>query len=209
MSLTFEQIRSFFHIYIQMLFLLAPFFSSSIFLMMSDGMEPPQRRKAAIRTSFGVMACICVFFFFGKPLFSVLGITLPAFQVGTGCVLFLSSIMRVLGIGIQQHHRNENEDFAVVPLAIPIIVGPGTIGALLVLGTAVEGITETLVTFAAVLCGGLTVAAFILLAERIERLLGQKLLATIIKVTALMLTALAAQIIFNGIKGFFITPPSV
>jgi multiple antibiotic resistance protein len=116
--------------------------------------------------------------------------------------------MRVLGIGIQQHHRNENEDFAVVPLAIPIIVGRahrGAAGA----GYGGRGDHETLVTFAAVLCGGLTVAAFILLAERIERLLGQKLLATIIKVTALMLTALAAQIIFNGIKGFFITPPSV
>ncbi|MEN6307035.1 MAG: MarC family protein [Anaerohalosphaeraceae bacterium] len=209
MSLTFEQLRSFFHIYIQMLFLLAPFFSSSIFLMMSDGMEPPLRRKAAIRTSFGVLISICIFFFFGKPLFSVLGITLPAFQIGTGCVLFLSSIMRVLGIGVQQHHRNENEDFAVVPLAIPIIVGPGTIGALLVLGTAVEDIAEMMAAFAAVFCGGLTVAVFILLAERIERLLGQKLLATIIKVTALMLTALAAQIIFTGIKGFFSTEPAL
>jgi multiple antibiotic resistance protein len=202
-DVSFEQIRTFFHIYIQILFLLAPFFAVSIFLMMSEGMDSMQRRKAALRTSAAILVLICVFFFFGKPLFSILGITLPAFQIGTGSVLFLTSIIRVLGIGPANHKQvDPDDDFSIVPLAIPIIVGPGTIGALLVYGTAVQGFVEGITTFLAVLAGGLTVAIFVLLAERIEQWLGHKILSMIVKVTALMLTALAAQIIFTGIKGF-------
>jgi multiple antibiotic resistance protein len=202
-NLSFEQFRTFFHIYIQILFLLAPFFAVSIFLMMSEGMDSVQRRKAATRTSAAILILICVFFFFGKPLFSILGITLHAFQIGTGSVLFLTSIMRVMGIGSSNHRRvDPDDDFSIVPLAIPIIVGPGTIGALLVYGTAVQGVAEIMTTFSAVLAGGITVAVFVLLAERIEQWLGHKMLSMIVKVTALMLTALAAQIIFTGIKGF-------
>lgn len=203
MNMSFEQIRTFFQIYIQILFLLAPFFSASMFLVMSEGMDSTQRRRAALRASGAILVLICVFFFFGKALFSILGITLPAFQVGTGSVLFLTSIMRVLGLGGHNHKQVDTEDdFSIVPLAIPVIVGPGTIGALLVYSTSVHGLAEVLITFSAVFAGGLTVALFVLLAEQIERWLGHKILSMIVKVTALMLTALAAQIIFSGIKGF-------
>lgn len=206
MSLLPAEVRLFLTVYIQILFLLAPFFSASVFMMMSEGMDALSRHKAAVRTSIAILILICVFFFFGKPLFAILGITLEAFQIGTGSVLFLSSIMRVLGIGSQIHRRSDtDEDFSIVPLAIPIIVGPGTIGAMLVLSTTVQGTAQTVITFLAVLAGGLTTAMFVLLAEKIERLLGHKILSMIIKVTALMLTSLAAQIIFTGIKGFMKT----
>lgn len=203
MSISAEHFSTFFRIYVQILFLLAPFFSASIFLMMSEGMDSLQRHRAAKRTSVAILILICVFFFFGKPLFSILGITLPAFQIGTGSVLFLTSIMRVLGLGTHNHKQvDSDDDFSIVPLAIPVIVGPGTIGALLVYATSVQSFIEEIVTFSAVMAGGVTVGVFVLLAERIEHWLGRKILSMIVKVTALMLTALAAQIIFNGIKGF-------
>ncbi len=165
MGISFEQVKTFFHIYIQMLFLLGPFASASVFLMMSEGLDPVSRRKAAWRTSTAILVSICFFFFFGKPLFSVLGVTLHAFQIGTGSVLFLSSIMRILGIGPSVSKQADPEhDVAIVPVAIPLIVGPGTIGALLVYGTSVHGFIELLGTFSAVLAGGITVAIFVLLA---------------------------------------------
>ena len=196
-----SNIQFFVNTYLKMFFLLAPFFTMSMFLKMSEHLEKPHRHKAAVRTSIATVVSATVFFFFGKPLFNSLGITLEAFQVGAGSTLFLSSVMLVLGLGKPVQHQNSGEDFSVVPLAMPIIVGPGAIGTLMVWGTEYEGLRQA-VAFAAVFCGTLTMTMFLLLAEKIHKLLGQRILSMLTKITALVLTALAAQIIFTGIDGF-------
>lgn len=193
--------ESFTSMYLKMFFLLAPFFSMSMFLKMSEGMPHKEKHRAAVGASMATLIAITVFFFFGKPLFNILGITLAAFQIGAGTTLFLTSVMLVLGIS-KPPKSEEGEDFSVVPLALPIIVGPGTIGTLMVWGTQASNLKEQLMTFSAILCGGLTMALFLLLAEQIKKLLGQKLLTVMIKLTALILTALAAQIVFTGIHNF-------
>lgn len=193
--------ESFFSIYIKMFFLLAPFFSMSMFLKMSEKMDPATRRRAAAGASFSILIAITVFFFFGKLLFQVLGITLAAFQIGAGTTLFLTSVMLVMGIS-KPPKTDEGDDFAVVPLSMPIIVGPGTIGTLMVWSTQIADFKEQMMTFSAIFCGGLTMAVFLLLAQHIEKILGQKTLTVMIKLTALILTALAAQIVFTGIKNF-------
>ncbi|MCE5186917.1 MAG: hypothetical protein LLF76_12405 [Planctomycetaceae bacterium] len=130
-----------------------------------------------------------------------MGITLAAFQIGTGTTLFLTSVMLVMGISKPPQHL-EDEDFAVVPLALPIIVGPGTIGTLMVWSTELPHNIERLAAFAAIIAAGLTMSLFLLLAEGIQRRLGHQVIAMMTKLTALVLTALAAQIVFTGVKSF-------
>ncbi len=187
--------------YIKMFFLLAPFFTISMFLKMADGMTTADRRRAAMRTSITILAATSGFFFFGKALFSVLGITLAAFQIGAGTTLFLTSVLLVLGIS-KPPQPEEDADFAVVPLALPIIVGPGAIGTIMVWGTAITEPHQKIYAYAGILAGGLTVAVFLLLAEKIEKIVGRKSLSVMVKLTALVLTAFAAQIVFTGIKSF-------
>jgi len=196
-----SEVQFFVNTYLKMFFLLAPFFTMSMFLKMSEHLGKTDRRKAAVRTSIATVVSITVFFFFGKPLFNLLGITLEAFQIGAGSTLFLSSVMLVLGLGKPVQQQSSGEDFAVVPLAMPIIVGPGTIGTLMVWGTEYEGLARV-IAYGAIFGGGLTMTLFLLLAEKIHKLLGQRILSMLTKITALVLTALAAQIIFTGIKGF-------
>lgn len=194
-------IQFFVSTFIKMFFLLAPFFTMSMFLKMAEEMDSVDRRRAAGRTSIAILIAITVFFFFGRPLFSLLGITLAAFQIGAGTTLFLTSVMLVLGIS-KPPQQEENADFSVVPLALPIIVGPGTIGTLMVWGTEITDPQQRLIAFGAIFGAGVTMSVFLLLAERIKKLLGQKVMSVMIKLTALVLTALAAQIIFTGIKSF-------
>lgn len=201
MKLFNTDIQFFVSTYIKMFFLLAPFFSMSLFLKMSETIDSPARRHAAVRASIAILIAITVFFFFGKPLFSLLGITLAAFQIGAGTTLFLTSVMLVLGISKPPKHE-ENEDFSVVPLALPIIVGPGTIGTLMVWNAEIVDPQQRLIAFAGILAGGLTMSVFLLLAEQIQKLLGPNVLQIMIKLTALVLTALAAQIVFTGVKSF-------
>ena len=196
-----SEFQLFVNTYLKMFFLLAPFFTMSMFLKMSDHLPKPDRQKAAVRTSVAILVAVTVFYFFGKPLFGLLGITLEAFQIGAGSTLFLSSVMLVLGLGKPVQQQSEQDDFSVVPLAMPIIVGPGAIGTLMVWGTEYEAL-ERWVAYAAVFAGGLTMTMFLVLAEKIHKLLGRRILSMLTKITALVLTALAAQIIFTGIRGF-------
>lgn len=195
-----DGIQFFINTYIKMFFLLAPFFTMSMFLKMAEGMTTDDRRSAALRSSAAILIAITVFFFFGKPLFSLLGITLPAFQIGAGITLFLTSVMLVLGISKPPKHDSEDSDFAVVPLALPIIVGPGTIGTIMVWGTEITDMQTRMTAYGAIFLAALTMAAFLLGAEFIQKTFGTKILAVMVKVTALILTALAAQIVVDGIK---------
>ena len=141
-------------------------------------------------------------YFFGNVVFRVLGITVPAFQVGAG----IAAVPHGDPDGPRQAERNgrwtTDEDFAVVPLAIPMIVGPGTIGTLLVLGMEISGMREKIVAGSAVLLAVVMISLFLFLAVPIGRLLGQKGLQMMMKLTGLILTAIAAQIIFTGVRGF-------
>lgn len=197
----------FINMYVKIFFLLGPFLSTSLFLMMSKELTAIERRRAAIRTSVTILISIISFFFFGKTLFHLLGITLAAFQVGAGVVLFLTSVMVVIGIRKNNYALKEKtDDFAVVPLALPIIVGPGTIGTLLVWGTEIVNVQERVATVLAILCGGLTMTLFLVFAQGVERVLGNKAMDAMTKLTALILVAIAAQIILTGVKSFIFTP---
>ena len=129
----------------------------------------------------------------------MLGITVPAFQVGAGTLLFFTSMNMVSGKR-SDLALDKDDDFAIVPLAIPMIVGPGAIGTLLILGMEISGSFEKMVAALAILLAVATISLFLFLAVPIGRLLGQKGLQMMMKLTGLVLAAIAAQIIFTGVR---------
>lgn len=195
----------FLDVFTKVFFILSPFFSVSMFLAFSGGMDQRARQRCALRTGVAILVICFVVYFFGNLIFRVLGITVPAFQVGAGTLLFLTAIQMVSG------RRSEpvvdpTEDFAVVPLAIPMIVGPGTIGTLLVLGMDIASTEEKVIAGSAVFLAVVMISLFLFLAMPISRILGQKGLQMMMKLTGLILTAIAAQIIFTGVNGFLHEP---
>ncbi|MBN1818666.1 MAG: NAAT family transporter [Sedimentisphaerales bacterium] len=191
----------FIDIFIKVFFILSPFFSVSMFLLLSDAMDKRSRRLCALRTSTAILIICFIVYFFGNLIFRVLGITVPAFQVGAGTLLFLTAIQMVSGKR-SEVVLDKGEDFAVVPLAIPMIVGPGTIGTILVLGMEIRDVREKAIAAAAILLAVLMISAFLFLAAPIGRFLGHKGLNMMMRLTGLILTAIAAQIIFTGIEVF-------
>jgi multiple antibiotic resistance protein len=197
----------FLDIFTKVFFILSPFFSVSMFLSMSSDMDQQARRRCALRTSTAILIICFIVYFFGNLIFRVLGITVPAFQVGAGTLLFLASIQMVSGRK-SETPLDKDGDFAVVPLAIPLIVGPGTIGTLLVLGMEISSTRERIVAASAILVAVAMISVFLFLAVPIGRLLGQKGLHMMMKLTGLILTAIAAQIIFTGVGAFLRAPRS-
>jgi multiple antibiotic resistance protein len=195
----------FLDIFTKVFFILSPFFSVSMFLLLSGDMDRRTRNHCALRTSVAILVICFAVYFFGNVIFRILGITVPAFQVGAGTLLFLTAIHMVTGKRSEVGPEDDG-DFAVVPLAIPMIVGPGTIGTILVLGMDISKAQEKAIAAGAILLAVLMISLFLFLAVPIGRLLGQKGLQMMMKLTGLILTAIAAQIIFTGIRTFLHIP---
>jgi multiple antibiotic resistance protein len=189
---------------IKFFFLLGPFFVVSMFLSMTRGQTPARQRQIATRVTVAVLITCLVLYFFGNFLFDVLGITVDAFRVGAGVLLFLLAVKLVYGR--DDNVEAQDGEISVVPLAIPFTVGPATTGALLVMGAEVHQTWERVIGCLA-LCSAVLMAGIMLhLATAIERLLGDRGLRILSKLTGLMLAALAAQIVFTGIRNLMSSP---
>ncbi|EPJ53595.1 MAG: hypothetical protein OFPI_10370 [Osedax symbiont Rs2] len=192
-----------FSIGIKFFFLFAPFFVVSMFLALTKHESVKGRAKIANRAVFSAICISLVLMFFGDALFSILGITLDSFKIGAGSLLFLSAVSLVSD-GVRNHATGPTEskdDVAVVPLAIPTIIGPATIGAILVIGAELHGM-DLAYGIAGMLIALLALLALLHVSVRIEKVLGRTGLNILSKITGLILAAMAAQLVFSGIKSF-------
>ncbi|MCC6738285.1 MAG: MarC family protein [Planctomycetia bacterium] len=191
-------------VWLKFFFLFTPFFALSMFLSMTRGHTETQRRKLAVRI-VGAVSVVCfVLYFFGNIIFALFGVTVDAFRVGAGALLFLAAVALVQATPAMSQPDPE-EDIAVVPLAVPIIVGPATTGALLVLGSEFDQIHLRALGGAALLLAILAVGVILCLGASIERAVGKRGLNILSKITGLILAALAAQMILTGVQNFLVT----
>ncbi len=192
----------FISLYIKLFFLLTPFFVLTVFLSLTENLDTSARHKLAIRTTISVLIIALILYFAGNPIFATLGITLDGFRVGAGALLFLSAVSLVSGKKQRPEPDEDDVDVAVVPLAIPITVGPATIGTLLILGAELGGTTEKMIGGAALVAACLTVGLLLFSASAVQRIIGRMGLSVMTKITGLVLSAMAAQIVFTGVKNF-------
>lgn len=194
-------LQMFINFYLKMFFILTPFFVLSAFISLTKDFDDLEKKKTAVRVTMGVMVSSFVFYLFGKYIFELFGITLDAFRIGAGCILFLSAISMITEKDDTARHAN-SQDIAIVPLAIPVTVGPGVIGMLLVTGAEAANLSEKLVIGVALFLAIASVGIMLYLSSSVKRLLGEQALAILPKITGLFVSAIAAQIIFTGIQNF-------
>lgn len=188
-------------VWIKFSFVFTPFFALSMFLSLTEGYTERRRRRLALGVCAAV-ACLCLILFFaGNQLFALFGITLNAFRIGAGALLFLSAVALVQG-NASAAGANRDGNIAVVPLAMPIIVGPATTGTLLVLGAELDGVAARGLGCLAMLLAVAGLCVMLLLASLIQRSLGNRGIGILSKLTGLILAALAAQMVMTGIHDF-------
>ncbi len=191
----------FFSLWIKLFFVLTPFFGLTMFLSMTEGYENAKRRKLALSVGVAVAISCMILLFAGRQIFSVFGITLDAFRIGAGVLLMLSGINLVNGKATSPVSVS-SDDVAVVPLAIPIFVGPATVGTLLVLGAELKTFSSKVIGSAALLSAVACIGGVLLASSFIKRCLGSRGIIILSKLTGLILAALSAQMIMSGIQGF-------
>lgn len=191
----------FLSLWIKLFFVLTPFFGLTMFLSMTEGYDEARRRGLALVVSSAVAVLCLILFFAGQQIFSLFGITLDSFRIGAGVLLMLSGIALVQGRPGAADVAREG-DVAVVPLAMPIIVGPATTGTLLVMGAELNTLAAKAIGSLALLSAVLCMAVVLLAGSFFQHYMGIRGIAILSKLTGLILAALAAQMIMTGIQGF-------
>jgi multiple antibiotic resistance protein len=187
--------------FIKYFFLLTPFFLLSSFLSMTKDLVIARKRKIALKATLAMIIVCIVLVLIGNQIFAVFGITLNSFRIGTGILLLISAITLVMGPKSEQP-SDSSEDISVVPLAIPLAVGPATTGALLVMGGELNLAAEKIIGIAAIITAVICVGAILYMSGFIEKLLKKQGLTILSKITGLILAALAAQMFMTGAMGF-------
>jgi len=191
-----------FSLYLQYFFILTPFFVLAIFLAVTDGANANARASLAIRTGLAITGISVLLFLFGPGIFKVFGITLDAFRIGSGTLLLLTAISLVNGKIQPPSREGSLNDLAVVPLAIPITVGPGAMGTLIVLSLENRVMSDVVLISIALTLASISVGLMLYWARSIDKWIGRSGISMLSKLTGLVLACLSCQMIFTGVAAF-------
>jgi len=183
-----------------------------VFLSLTQGLSPAAQRSVALRAAIIAAATLGGFALAGAWFLQQLGISLPAFRIAGGLLLFAIAFEMVYGqrtdrqarTADQAIHKDRAHHIAAFPLAIPLLAGPGAITATLLLAGQAAGhptfLLVLLVTVAAV--GVLCVLVFYF-AARIGRALGTTGNLVLSRLLGIVLAALAVQYVIDGVRAAF------
>src|SRR4051812_47031559 len=177
-----------------------------IFASLTSGATAVQRRGMAIRSSLIAWIILMFFALLGRPLLTWLGISLAAFRVAGGIMLFLIAIDMVFERRTERRENraqnldSDHEDISVFPMAIPMIAGPGSIASTMLLAARSNGVEQSVVVLGALAANLLLTLIALLAARKLMRLLGAKLEAMVTRLLGVILAALAAQFVIDGIS---------
>jgi multiple antibiotic resistance protein len=181
------------------------------FLAVTDGRSDAFRRQVASRACLIAAAILIGTALIGDWLLRQLGITLPAFRIAGGLLLFAVAFEMVLGLraqhdtkdaeqAVEEHSQDIAHDIAAFPLAIPLIAGPGAISATVLLSGSFQGFAAQAALVGIIfVCLAITYLVFVL-SERIDRILGQTGRSILTRLLGVILAALAVQFVADGIK---------
>jgi multiple antibiotic resistance protein len=183
-----------------------------IFAGLTRDADPAYRRAMAIRSTIVAGLILLVFALIGEPLLRALGISLDAFRIAGGIMLFLIALEMVFEKRTQKREDRaqkavadpeRQDDISIFPMAMPMIAGPGSIASAMLLTQRSHG----LIAHVAVLAGLVAVLAVLLVAllaaGQLMRLIGDKVEAVITRLLGVLLAALAAQFVVDGIRASF------
>ena len=182
-----------------------------IFASLTRGTPLAHRRAMAIRSSLIAWAILMFFALLGKPLLHALGISLASFRIAGGILLFFIAFdmifeRRTARREMRAHSIEgtpEAEDISVFPMAIPMITGPGSIASAILWVSRAEGPVEVGIVLAAITVVILITMVTLLAAGPLMRLIGEKIEAMITRILGVILAALAAQFVVDGLKQSF------
>ncbi|MCS4533046.1 MarC family protein [Neisseria montereyensis] len=199
--------------------LINPLGGLSIYLEMTQNLSTRERRKVAKNASIAVMIAITAFTLTGSTILKLFGISVGAFQVGGGILVLLIAISLMNGgnnpakpealpeegkdVEVSNRSNHNIGAIAVVPLAIPITVGPGGISTVIIYASAAKDYRDTILILIAGLFISLICYIILLAAARVSQKLGDTGVIILNRIMGMLLAAVSVEIIVAGLKALF------
>lgn len=182
-----------------------------IYASLTSSAPPRDRRIMAVRAIMVSAIILLVFALFGEQMLGALGISLDSFRIAGGIMLFLIALEMVFEKRTERREDRaqeiietpEIEDVSIFPMAMPMIAGPGSIAAVMLLTSQHDGIDNALVILGALGAVLLLTLIGLLSAGPLMRVLGNKVEAVITRVLGVLLGALAVQFVVDGLNASF------
>lgn len=174
----------------------------SAFLGHTKNYSARRKHLVALKTSSAIFIIGVVLYVWGSSIFELFGFTLDAFRIGSGVLLMLTAISLMKDDGTEEELHHKEGDISVVPLAIPLGMGPASIGAVMVMGASAKNNQELLMGVFSLFVAAVGMFLLLRLADIVGRILHNTGIAVLAKLTGLLLAAIAAQVIFTGVVGF-------
>lgn len=196
--------------FLALLVIVDPIAIVPLFLVMTAGDDLVQRRRMAARAAGVAGIALATFAALGDALFAFLGISLAAFRIAGGVLLFLLAVDMLMARASRQRTTPEETeegahkpDVSVFPLGIPMLAGPGSITVVMMSRATATNLFEHVMVFVGIVAVAVIAWMVLRAAGRIEKRLGQTGMNVMHRVFGLLLAAIAAQFVVDGVRDAF------
>lgn len=193
--------------FVTLFVIIDPIGLTPLFAALTQGHTPHDRRSIALRSCAIALFLLTLFAVFGEAVMGFVGISMPAFRIAGGVLLFLTALEMLFERRTKRREGQADQpedlpDPSVFPLATPLIAGPGAIATVILLAGQEDGLAGTALIVGVVALVLLVVYGFFLTAGLLERLMGRTGIDVITRVLGMLLAALSVQFVLDGLRDF-------
>jgi len=188
--------------------------NAPIFLSITPRNTPQERAAMVRKTSIAVFVILVSFMILGNRLFGFFGITIDAFRIAGGLILLKIALDMVEAKSLRTRHTPEEdqeglarEDVAIIPLAIPMLSGPGAISTVIVLTGQIAAPAQTMALLLAILLNAILVYIILRSAARVVAVLRETGMRIFTRILGIVLASISVQFILTGIQNYFTLSP--
>jgi multiple antibiotic resistance protein len=188
--------------FVTLVVIMDPIGAAPIFVTLTRNLDDRSRRRAAIRATAAALGLVLLFAVGGEAILRYLGVSIESLSIAGGLLLLLLALEMLRGLDVPRD-VDDDVDVALVPLASPLVAGPGAIATAMVLARRYSSTDGRVGVYVGILCAVAVVGISLLLADWVARRLPPAFTHFVTRVLGLLLAGIGMQLILNGIHGSF------
>lgn len=195
--------------FVSLFVVIDPFGSAAVFAALSQTMDRATQKRVALKAVLIASVILLVFSLVGQPLLDRMAISLPAFRIAGGLLLFITAFRMIMGfhdpdqLNSERTAYKDRSNIAVFPLAIPLLAGPGTMTAMIMFSTSARNMTEYAEVLGAAALVQVIAFACLIGAAALGRVFGPTGYGIITRVMGILLAAMSVQFVSDGLHELF------